>query len=276
MKRRLIWTAATTLCLLTTQSAPCQAGGNVLAYLGPDPFGGNTVLTIEGDHLGNEIRIIEIEDAPDHVWIEGLNGTTVNGQAVDQVVASAHFSGALIDLGNGDDAVEYIFAVEQCSSSHFSEITTGNGNDQVSVLASGDVGFLRIDTGTGSDSATLQFASDALVGGVQLNTGPGDDAVFYEADNGEPPIVTWGSAYIDTHSGNDLVSFGGPVWALFEHTLVLLGCGDDVLIGDPDSEVHIPGPSRVDAVGGAGSDTVLNASYFGPHMTFQEFETVVE
>lgn len=269
MRPLFIGAASMAVCMVAA-GTQCRAEGNVLAYLGPDAFGQNTVLTIEGDHLGNEIRVVE--DAIDHVRIEGLNGTTVNGLAADEVFASLDiFPGAFVDLGNGDDSVEYVFTGGQFN--HLLQITTGNGDDEATIVASGFVGSLRIDTGTGNDVATVQFAGDALVPWLFLDTGVGDDAVFIEADNSGFPIL-FNLGVIETGQGNDVAAFDGWVAALSGSLIVFLDEGDDTLLGDPDSEVPVPG--RVEALGGSGHDTVLNAAYFRSPFALHQFETIVE
>lgn len=246
MKPRLIQTVAITLYLVATQSGQCLAEGNVLAYLGPDRFGRNLVLTILGDHDDNEICIIE--DRPGHVRIAGLNGTTVNGQATDELSADTTFLGALVDLGNGDDAVEYVFTGGQYG--HSLDILTGNGNDQVGVTVSGRVGFCRIDTGMG------------------------DDTIFFEADNSNGGLPQIPGAVIATRQGNDDVYFGGYVHILTTGIEVYLGKGDDILVGDSESNVEFP--RDVVAYGGEGYDAVLNAAYFRFPYAPDEFETVTE
>lgn len=272
--RRIHLTAALSMMLLLV-SARAAYAGDVLAYLGPDVSGDNTVLTIVGDNLGDAIRITE--DAPNHAWIEGLNGTTVNGNTVDELFNSLHvFTGASINLGNGDDSVEYVFTGKQFN--HYAELFTGNGDDRVTILARGLVGYLRIDTGTGNDTATMRLTAEALMDYVQLDTGLGKDAVSYMADNGDggAPILLRDTR-IDTGQGDDEMHFHGYIDPLGGTVHVQMAEGDDLLVGDADGQVELS--CDVIALGDGGTDTVINALYFDiPYdlWAYLEFEVIVE
>lgn len=244
--------------------------GDVAAFLGPNPFGENTVLTIVGDNQANQIRVIE--DGPNHAIIEGLNGTTVNGKAVDEVFSTYPvFQAAEVRLGNGDDTLIYEFTGQQFR--HFNRIETGNGDDTVTILAKGVVGVLNVDTGQGADRLTLEMATDTFfIDGFTLLTGGGDDWIAIRGVDEGPLPTIFRFSLIDTAQGNDTVQFEGLFGAPFGRIAVTLEEGNDTLIGDP--EHTLPG-FGVQVVGGTGVDTALNASYFGP-FALQLFETIEE
>ena len=92
------------------------------------------MLVVEGDNQSNQIRIVD--DTPGQARIEGLDGTTVNGMAADEVFSGfAWFSWIRVDLGNGDDTLTYESAGVRV---HATTIAMGNGDDTVTVLAHDD------------------------------------------------------------------------------------------------------------------------------------------
>jgi len=263
MKRvTLLFVLALTPALIN--AGPAHAG-DVVAYLS-GLF--NESLIIVGDNLGNEIRITQ--DTGYHVRIEGVNGTTVNGlPSVDLSNTAEPIDYVSIDLRNGDDVVEYVFTGGYLY--HRTDFTTGNGDDQVTVRIIGtSLDYLTIDTGTGNDTVTVQVAESAIYG-FYVNTGAGDDAVLIEAGNSDGGYAYLGyHGEIETEEGNDLVQFEGYFNFSFGSLFMLLGKGDDILVGDPNYNLFF----SVACLGGSGDDTVLNASYFGYHLG--EFETIVE
>jgi hypothetical protein len=247
--------------------------GDVLALVGPDLSGNDTLLVIKGDNEANQIRVIEL--APGHARIEGINGTTINGKVADEVFSSGSvFGGAEVCLGNGADEISYEFTGNQ--QLHLTRIDTGYGDDSVDVFAQGVVGFLAIDTGFGSDQVTIDLAPNTvLLSGFSITTGLGNDSVLIRADSegGLPHLFGFGSR-IETEQGNDVVQFEGVLAGFGGGRLVtvLLGAGDDTLIGDPENTLSV---FSVESLGGPGEDTVLNAAYFGPHFLIHDFETIL-
>jgi hypothetical protein len=229
--------------------------GNVTALA--VPMGGDAVnsVVIVGDNQANQIRVIE--DAPEHIRIEGLEGTTVNGKAADELFAVGDvFVRVDIDLGNGNDTLIHDFGGDQFR--HATTVDTGHGNDLVSVIARGVLGTLRIDTGTGNDNVTLNLApASFLSGGLRVDTGAGDDDVLFRAnsDGGLPELDF---SFIETKGGNDLVRFEGTFGA-WGGLSIGLGAGDDTLVGGTGEDRPL---GNVFANGGLGHDTVLNTSYF--------------
>ncbi len=233
--------------------------GNVTAQL-VDPFdeGIPTVLAIEGDNAANGVCVVELQQG--YFCIKGVGSTTVNGVAEDHLVAPLGFIlMADVRLGNGGDTLVYEFAGVQ-TPPYGTYIDTGTDDDSVSVSLRGAVGFLRIDTGVGNDDVTICRASaDASLHDLAVNTGLGDDTVLVWSvvDTELPLLGVWGGI-VETEQGNDAVQFEGSFVIKYGTLLVLLGVGDDTLVGDVDT-----GPvDRVEGIGGSGYDTVLNAAYF--------------
>ena len=177
---------------------------------------------------------------------------------------------AEIRLGNGSDTLSYELTGAQFR--HRIVIDTETGDDSVSLLASGVVGSVRIDTGVESDNVAIDLAAGSfLLHGLRVNTGVGDDSVLFHADSdGGLPLLS-GFSLIETAEGNDTVQFEGVFGALGSGLVVDLGAGDDMVIGD--SETSLP-EGRVECIGHAGHDTVLNASYFRSPFVLHLFETI--
>ena len=247
--------------------------GNVTAYLALDNWGSESVLVVEGDSQSNAIRVVE--DTPGQARIEGLDGTTVNGMAADEVFSSLEtFSLAIVDLGNGHDTLTYELGGEFAGLPfHATNIYTGTGTDTVTVLAKEMTGYTAIDTGPGNDNVTFDMAAGSLIGTLHLKTGTGDDSVFVRANTEGPPPTLFGSfARIETNQGNDTVRFEGVIAVYPIRLSVDLGSGDDTLIGDPQSDPSWP--LRVSANGGKGEDAVLNSSYFDSLYSLYGFEWI--
>ena len=119
------------------------------------------------------------------VQIEGLNGTLVNGKVMDNVSTTASiFPWVTIDLGNGGDVANYIFAGEQFA--HLTEVITGNGDDQVTICANSLVGPTligptNVDTGAGNDTTTLRLGADVYLEFSYVTTGVGQDSVHNQS-----------------------------------------------------------------------------------------------
>lgn len=238
--------------------------GNVTAEVVPMSLGGNAVAII-GDNEANQIRVTEV--TAEHIRVQGLEGTTVNGKAVDDLFAAGDiFMRVDVDLGNGNDTHIHEFTGDQFR--HSIGIDTGNGNDLVSVYVRGVLGNLAINTGSGNDEVILEMAPVSLLdAGLRIDTGVGNDDVLVrsDSDGGLPELV--GNSWIRTEQGDDLVRFEGAIgigpWGVL---WVDLGSGDDTLIGDSDEQLY-----GLTAWGGDGHDTVLNASFFEQLMFFEMF-----
>jgi hypothetical protein len=230
-----------------------------------------TIVRIQGDNASNQIRVIEQDEGV--VRVQGLDGTTINGEAADLVLQSPvnRIVQTSADLGNGDDMIE-LLAESFISSKKF--ISTGNGNDVVSVVVLFDGPFVDIDTGDGDDLVVLDYShsQSGLLRNFRIDTGRGDDFVdlrFLESGSG---LFGNGASIVTTGAGDDTVQFRGRL-GVDPLLLIFLDSGNDTLIGDPE---RTPTSFNIVAFGGKGTDTVLNASYFTTAFNSEllEFETL--
>ena len=243
------------------------ADGDVLAYLEPDEFGFDAHLVIVGDVKDNTI-CVTVDDTY-HAVIDAIDDTTVNGLSTVELSSDLPIVSVSIDLGNGDDSLEYL-----CESDlvYSATIVLGNGHDSVAVDQQGTMWEIRVDTGVGDDSVALHMGAWSFAnwnGVFQISTGVGQDVVIIESADTNP-YGRYGSR-VDTAEGNDTVMFTGLVAK--EFTEVVLGAGDDLLVGDPDI---MPDYEYFRADGGLGHDTVLTSSYFSPFSPRRllSFETI--
>jgi hypothetical protein len=214
-----------------------------------------TILRIEGDNAGNQVRVIEQDEGV--VRVQGLDGTTINGEAADLVLQSSANRIPLteVNLGNGDDTIEFL--AESFSASGKS-ISTGNGSDVVQIVAPFFAPGVRIDTGNGDDSVLLDYSQSLSISNINIDTGRGDDFVDLSLrESGSISSATGGSV-VSTGSGDDIVQLRGRLGG-DNRIVIFLDSGDDTLIGDPELT---PTSFKITVFGGTGTDTVINASYF--------------
>lgn len=213
------------------------------------------VLVLVGDSAGNQVRVTDQGELG--VLVQGLNGTTINGEAIDHVFEKGLGE---VDLNNGDDWFEFLVQ-DDVQALGIVNISTGNGNDHVLVEAGVQFGTLNVDTGGGNDSVSLDYSQSVIFSGFNIVTGNGDDAVALQfGESTYFPFLGASSSHIDTGLGNDAVQFGG-VWNDQGNTIIVnLGAGNDMLIGDANA--MLGNSSKLSVQGGAGNDLVLNFSYF--------------
>lgn len=156
------------------ESRTMMAGDVAAALAGGD-------LVLNGDNNSNEV-VIRATDQAGQFVVEGLNGTTINGQA------SATISGVnddfRINLRNGNNALLMTAEGANGVQSSFRisddvQIRTGNGNDVVVFDNVRVLGNTSLNTGDGDDSAV--FFESRLNGELRGNMGDGDD--FLGLDN---------------------------------------------------------------------------------------------
>ena len=174
-------------------------------------------LRIDGDKHANAIRVYAAPNGD--VLVEGLGGTTVNGQTA-AFVAFAGVGGVVpddvrINLGRGDDFV----CLANLSIADDLDIDTGRGIDVVSLagVAVGD--DLKIDTGKGGDFVDLTgvtIGDDAL-----FFSGSGDDALVLHATQFGDDLSLW------TDGGDDSILMDGVT--VGDRTSIASGAGDDVV-----------------------------------------------
>lgn len=236
----------------TLESRRLMAGDVSVSLEPARPGRPPTILRIEGDNAGNQVRVIEQDEG--FVRIQGINGTTINGQAVDLVLQTP---GVLtsVDLGNGDDTIEFL---AESTSASAKSISTGNGNDSVLIVAPFSAPGVRINTGNGDDSVLLDYSQSLVVSNINIDTGRGDDFVDIRfRESGSFSFAT-GVSLVSTGAGDDTVQLSNRLGGN-SPLIIYLDSGDDTLIGDPDLT---PTSLNILAFGGKGTDTVINASYF--------------
>ena len=250
--------------------------GNVVVAMNPVTF----AIDVTG---GNQVDAIQITGGPQFGYtVQGLAGTTVNGQASvsrlrggpinvtlgngnDTVLLGADqdFDGsAAIQVGNGNNVIA-AQGINRSGAGAALSITTGNGNNAVTVTSSfsSSNSQLAIQTGSGNDNVTV---SSCFCGNVAINTGAGNDQV----NVGIMPGLA--NLSIDTGSGDDQV----VVSDIFSNVVlnVQTGNGDDTLF--LDKVFFDPSSSTFD--GGRGNNALTVRRLFnGPSVTnAQGFQTV--
>lgn len=227
----------------------------------------NVHLFIRGDAADNQFEVV-VED--DQLQINGLDGTTINGQE-SYVVKGATvtdsgvtFEGGLrAHLGPGHDA----FAINDVQFESLSLVYGGTGNDRIDVVDSVFSDKATFQTYRGDDSISItgsQFEdtfrtvtldgedsvslSDSKLSGDSIVvTGQGADSIQSEDNHylGEVNLIL-------PLEGNDTVELTNPV--VGEYQLgVFLGNGDDTIHGDLtdstiEGTIRIAGQAGVDQV----------------------------
>jgi hypothetical protein len=130
-------------------------------------------LTITGDAAADDIAIVGT-DRPGELTITGRNGTAINGIADGSVTISGVTGNLTVDSGAGGD----VLSLDNVYIARSITITTGDGNDHVTLAAEGEVSplfDLEINTGSGDDEVhELNYA--VFVGQSNfIVLGPGDD-----------------------------------------------------------------------------------------------------
>ena len=248
-----------TKLLVQALESRLMMAGDVTAYFASNRAGlPNDILIVEGDQAANEVRIIE--DGVGGASIEGLNGTTVNGQASVTLHSDSNsIVHASVDLAGGDDALQYQLPSSQ-SAAHGTKIRTGNGDDSVSINAASALGALDIATGNGADRVTFDLAATALLHALELNTGNGSDEILFKANDAGTSLIALRPSHVETGNGDDVVRFQGTLSTQSDKEFAIrLGSGDDQLIGDPSGSLEM---DRLDIDGGKGFDSVFADSYF--------------
>lgn len=215
---------------LTLQSLEARENpsGNVTATL----IGGQ--LKIDGDDLGNDIRIVQNATS---VTVTGRNGTTVNGFTSVRFGATS-LEKAEIKMNGGND----ILAIARLVTSGDQVIELGDGNDRTNLT--GDV--------TGTLVAIIGGAGDDTVNGTNLTSG-GDMSFQLEDGVGRVNLKTatlLKNLTISTKDAADVISATG------------LSVGEDLLIETAvgNDRVTLDG---VDVGRGFGLSTDLGADTVG-------------
>lgn len=227
--------------------------GDVLASF---TWGNDLVIT--GDTAGNEIRIYESAAQADRIVVEGLNGTTINGQDRFELQANV-LDDIIVNMNGGDDRV---------LATNLTLTNTGTGSE------------LIINTHNGKDLVHLDnvhgFKDD-----VEISTGDQDDFVWARgvAVNDDFKVHTSGGAdrvvliniasedlSVETGSGEDSVDLFNV--DAVDDFYVHLGDGDDYL------EIEASSGSDVSLYGGWGTDKLKKAPATGYYAN--TFDSVTE
>ena len=151
--------------------------GNVVTSLA------SGTLSILGDSANNDLSVTK-GVAPGSLLVTGLNGTTVNGNASQEFLAT----GLNVSLGKGDDHIAVGTPMERLSLAKSLFLATNSGNDSVEVWAA-VTGSTRIYLGSGNDSLNLGVAGQ-------------DPTTFAQA------IKVYGSSGTDTLLKSSRLVFG--------------------------------------------------------------------
>lgn len=172
----------------TTVRPTCEMLEDRLALAGNVAASAGEVLELRGDDTANQVRITQ--DASDSILIEGLNGTTINGQS------SVRFDGSDLEkvdikLFGGSDSL----TVHNLRSSVDQNIEMDRGNDTVvlnGVIAGAN---LSVKTDDGFDRV---FATGVRTGGdFFLETGQGRSLVAISGTEVGKTLTVIGGDSID-------------------------------------------------------------------------------
>jgi hypothetical protein len=234
--------------LATTASA---GGGNITTNV--DEVGD---LWLYGDDLGNELRIRASGETTDEFRIQGLDGTTIDGQA--QTIAFAPGQRIVLLLGGGDNVAQLgtdYGSAPSCCSRHL-VVVAGAGDDELVFI--GPFPFINVDLGAGNDRMSVGEGGSQMKGAMFL--GDGDDEIVLgdyttligDVDMGsgnDHILVGWEasvSADVDMGASDDEIEFVHAATLTGE---VQLNTGDDRIHGDV-------GGASVLVMGGVGSDVI--------------------
>ena len=233
----------------------------------------NVHLYIRGDQADNQFEVV-VEG--DQLQINGLDGTTINGED-SFVVAGAKvtesgvkFDGGLrAHLGPGHDD----FAITDAQFEDLSIVYGGTGNDLIEVLNSTFLDEAIFQTYEGDDSVSVTgshfedtframtlggedsvtMIDSVLAGDSIVVTGDDSDSIHSDGNHylGEVNLVL-------PLDGDDTVQLNNPV--VGEHPLgIFLGSGDDTISADL-TEATIDGTIRIGGQGGVDQTLELTMS----------------
>ncbi|HBE67842.1 MAG TPA: hypothetical protein DDW52_06810 [Planctomycetaceae bacterium] len=163
-------------------------------------------LVITGDDAANQLRIVNTADDLNTLRIEGLDGTTVNGQ---ESVEYAMGFGAVVNLTTGGGADAVIFETEFGFGTPRFVVDTGAGRDYVRLSSS----RFDVDTGAGKDHVVIKLRSTGgRHGELNLVTGNGDDRIEIDGSSSQGDIDL--PIEVSLGKGNDLWGFVGAAQGL--------------------------------------------------------------
>ena len=224
----------------------------------------NVNLYIRGDNADNQFEIVV---GGEQLEINGLDGTTINGQESYTVAGAkatdsgvSYEGGLRVNLGKGDDALK----VTDAQFESWSVIFGSFGDDNIEVTDSHFHDRTIIQTFDGNDSVTtnrskfdsefLAITLDGLDNVTTIDTYFGSNSVVATGQHADF-IHSQGNHYMGdvnlllSQKGNDEVQLMNPV--VGQNQLgVFLGNHDDMMHGDL-SEAIVDGSIRISGQAGA-------------------------
>jgi len=230
----------------------------------------STAFTVDGT------TTIKFDDGDSHVFMHGtthmLNGafsvTAADGSDVVSFWNNTTAKGVLIDLGHGDNYVEFLGPTPltgnlTVNSESGDDIFTNFDAFLSKSFALGVTGLVTIDMGTGNDQVTWNGTGNVVTGAVTIKTGDGADTITLAGWNAA------GAVTLDTAAGNDIVriddsTFNGTV-------AVNTGAGiDQLLIENQDTGASTTFNKTFTAKMGDGDD-VIDVGRAGDANDFAQF-----
>ncbi len=163
-------------------------------------------LVIQGNDEANHLRVSDVDSST--LRIEGLDGTTINGQS-EFLFHDSFGSTVTISTGKGADSL--IFHTQFSFGAPRFVVDTGSGRDYLELSSS----RFDVNTGRGNDHVIIHIVNtiNTRQGDLNLNTGNGNDRVHVDTpENGEVDF----SAEIFLGDGDDIfdtdrIGHGGSV-----------------------------------------------------------------
>jgi hypothetical protein len=210
-------------------SSAAAGGGNITTNV--DEVGD---VWLYGDDLGNEVRF-QAGETSNEFLVQGLNGTTIDGQA--QVNLFANGTRIVMILAGGDNVArlgtDYGSSPSCCHRSLI--LVSGAGNDRVDFL--GPFPSVNLDLGAGDDHVEVVEGGSGIFGVLFLREG-NDELVIGG--------ITGLSGDVDMGPGNDRLYINDSA-SVAE---IDMGPGDDEI------ELDRANGLRADVFMGAGNDRV--------------------
>jgi len=147
-----------------------QGGGSFI--MDAISVGGN--VTFRGGRVGTNITLTDN-------LIDGTLRVRNTGRGVFFMSQTRVSGSVVLQFGSSADSE---VTVEDSTLKLNLRITTGSGNDTVTVVRTDVFGTTRVNTGRGDDTVTLNnsFRPEAFWGSVSVSTGRGNDTVNYGGD----------------------------------------------------------------------------------------------
>ncbi len=219
--------------------------GNVLATISD-----NGTVFIRGDNAANDVTI-DVDG--DVVTITGNNGTTINGQDVDDFDA-VDLNNLRISLRGGADKLTVnVNDAPTDSIPGRVRISAGSGADVVCINTIAELTItkgLSINLGNGNDALSIQGeAGLSLANALRINGGSGNDTIGVVNVMQADAVGNDGDMIFRGGAGND--QFALSELTVSHNLTVESGVGDDQVAV---SELAVAGNARITT--GVGNDTL--------------------